>query len=49
MESMDVARKLQLKSAATYAVADLPAGAGLDLDGSPDDPRSALRFRPGSR
>jgi hypothetical protein len=50
MESMDVARKLQLKSAATVAVVDLPAGVDLALGGAgPDGSWSALRFRPGSR
>ena len=46
---MDVARKLQLKSAATVAVVDLPAGVDLALGSGPDGSWSALRFRPGSR
>jgi hypothetical protein len=38
MESMDVARKLQLKSAASVAVVDLPVGVDLDLADSPPAP-----------
>jgi hypothetical protein len=49
MESMDVARKLQLKSGSTVAVVNLPAGVDLDPGHGPTDTWSALRFRPGSR
>ena len=35
---MDVARKLQLKSAASVAVVDLPVGVDLDLGDSPPAP-----------
>jgi hypothetical protein len=49
MESMDVTRKFQLKSAASVAVVNLPVGVDIHLGGSREDTWSALRFRPGSR